>query len=70
MVKLQFYSTNRDVLDSFLECYLNVKGEVVIMITDNDSESSRLVSLDKETAIKLTKELKKNISFMKEAING
>lgn len=49
-----------------LQLYVNISGMLFIEIEDIDSDifASQYTVLDKETAIKLSRELKKQISLM------
>jgi len=61
-VKLIFFGDNEEEL----ECYLNTKDEITIIIGQQDDHEleKRLISLDKPTAIRLVKTLKTIISQM------
>lgn len=66
MITLDFHSTDRSQLNSSISAYANTNNELFIMINDKDEAYPVLkcVALDKETAIKLVKELRKQISFL------
>ena len=51
-----------------IHCFVNTQGGLYINITDNDSEcyNEQYTVLDKETAIKLSRELRKQISLMED----
>ena len=67
-VKLLFYGTNESVFENFsIECFANVNGHISIIIEDNDDTdyiNMKAIVLDKETAIRLSKELRKQISIL------
>ena len=63
-VKLLFCGTeNSETNDRHLECFRNVNNEIFIQITPPDHYFN-WICLDKSTAIKLHRELKKQISFL------
>jgi hypothetical protein len=68
MVKLVFYGTESSKSnDHELEAYLNSKNEIYIGISDGDQfNGGTYICLDKPTAIKFHRELKKQISFIQE----
>jgi len=67
MVKLEFHTTEKSNLDTFLQCYCNDSNEIFIKIDEVEREfPSQCICLDKETAIKFSKELRKQISFIEE----
>lgn len=62
-VRLVFSGTERSGTDDMsLVCYANSENEIFLQIYEGDSGD--FICLDKETAIKLHKELKKQISFL------
>jgi hypothetical protein len=64
--KLVFGGTEKSSTQNHeLVCYLNSSNEIFISIDSKDGYSS-YVCLDKYTAIKLHRELKKQISFIEE----
>lgn len=65
MVTLDFHSTIRSKANSKLRAYCNAENELYIEIEHDDYPSSH-ICLDKETAIKLAKEIRKQISFIKD----
>ncbi len=65
MVTLDFHSTERSKVNSKLRAYYNAENELYIEIEHDDYPAS-YVCLDKETAIKLAKEIRKQISFIKD----
>lgn len=70
--KLVFMPTDRLELNVELEAFCNKNNEICIYITDTDSKEFQLITLDKHTAIRLVKHLKKEISYImeSEANNG
>ena len=67
-VKLSFYGTE-NTEDTFLECFYNTNNEIYICIEENDRPPSH-ITLDKSTAIKLSKTLRTEISKMEDVNNG
>ncbi len=66
MVKLVFYGTEKSNTDQTeLTAYLNTKNEIFISIEREDYPAN-YICLDKATAIKFHRELKKQISFIQE----
>ena len=63
MVTLEFHSTQRSGSDTKLQVRANTFGEIFIQI-EMDGIPAAFICLDKETAIKLAKELRKQISFI------
>jgi hypothetical protein len=66
-VKLSFYGSNfSKTTEHKLECYANADDEIYISIEmdGNNDFFSAFISLDKETAIKLSRELRKQISLI------
>jgi hypothetical protein len=71
-VKLVFSGTETSkTQDHNLVCYLNTNNNIYIRIEEYATQSSH-ICLDRATAIKLHRELKKQISFIKseEVYNG
>lgn len=63
-VKLLFYGTEKsNTLGNTIECFANYQGEISIFI-EEESKPAVLICLDKETAIRFVKELKKEISIL------
>jgi hypothetical protein len=66
-VKLIFQGTKgSQTSETGLECYLNASNEIFIKIKDYDDScyhNTQIICLDRDTAIKLHRELKKQISF-------
>lgn len=65
MVTLDFHSSEKSKVNSKLRVYCNSENELFIEIELDDCISS-YVCLDKETSIKLAKEIRKQISFIKD----
>lgn len=69
-VKLLFYGTEESVFEnSSIECFANVNGHISIIIEDHDNDdddciNAKAVVIDKETAIRFAKELRKQISIL------
>lgn len=62
---LNFYGTENTKTDkNVLEVYVNIQNEITVSIKEEDVEHLTYISFDKQTAIKLVKELKKQISLM------
>lgn len=66
-VKLSFQGTEKSSSDlRELECYAG-NNEIVVLITDTDCEhdyNQQFVALDKSTAIRLSRELRKQIALI------
>jgi len=66
-VKLSFQGTEKSSTNLIeLECYSG-NNEVVVFITDTDcghGYNQQFIALDKETAIRLSRELRKQISLL------
>lgn len=67
MVTLDFHSTERSKCNSRLRLWYNNFNELFIEIETDDQPSS-FICLDKDTAIKLSKEMRKQISFLEDKI--
>jgi len=65
MVTLDFHSTERSDIKSKLRVWYNSENELYIEIEHEDSPAG-YICLDKETAIKLAKEIRKQISFLED----
>ena len=68
-VKLIFGGSQKhECFERTIECFVNTHGGLCIVITDNECEynNQQFTVLDKETAIKLSRELRKQISLMEE----
>lgn len=63
-VKLLFYGTEKSRTEGHsIECYVNVSDEISIVLTEENS-SPTLISLDKNTAIRFAKEIRRQISMI------
>jgi hypothetical protein len=70
-VKLIFGgSPDYECFERVLEVYVNQNGGLFIQITDMESEyiNSQFTVMDKATAVKFSRELRKQISLMEEEI--
>jgi len=66
-VKLIFCGSEKsETQEHQLQCYQNTNNEIYITIDVINSCYSSFICLDKSTAIKLHRELKKQISFITE----
>lgn len=66
--KISFLGTERSNTDEHeLQCYHSIFNEIFIDI-DMMNGYSAYICLDKQTAIKFHKELKKQISYMQEGV--
>jgi hypothetical protein len=67
-IKLKFYGTeNSNTETQTLEIYCNEDNEIYVNIKDEDSNHSfyeQHICLDKETAIKLSREIRKQIALI------
>lgn len=64
MVKLVFYGSEESIsLDTELRCFCNTHDEIFIGIREKDSPEI-WITLDKSTAIKFSKELRKQIALL------
>jgi hypothetical protein len=67
-VELKFTSTQRSELQTELIAHCNQNNEIYIEIKEPDERTHdwdyQFICLDKETAIKLAKELRKQISML------
>lgn len=62
-VKLLFYGTKQSGTQEIsIECFQNSYNEITIKIDEGRDFPLSFISLDKETAIKLSKELRKQIA--------
>ena len=63
-IKMLFYGTEtHNTEHTYVECFANDHNEIFIQV-EMDSCPASYLSLDKETAIKFQRELKKQISFL------
>lgn len=72
-VKIVFCGSEKSELDCMeLQCFKNTREEIFLSIKDTriDDEyyGSQFICLDKATAIKLHRELKKQISYIQEDV--
>lgn len=67
-IQLKFYGTeNTETQDNSLEVFVNSQSEITILIKDESVShdfNKQLVSLDKATAVKLSRELRKQIALI------
>lgn len=69
-VKLLFNGTKTNGTEEHeIVCYLNAYNEIFIKISMPNWEDS-FISLDRNTAIKFHKELKKQISYIESEVNN
>lgn len=61
-IRLFFYGTNQNE-NTRLECFCNASNEISIFIEDV-GHSIESISLNKETAIRLSRELRKQIALI------
>ena len=62
---LKFYGTEKtNTNKTVLEAFPNAVNEITISIKEEDVEHITVISFDRETFIKLVKELKKQISLL------
>ena len=64
-VKMVFYDGEKEKVE--LQCYATIENNVNICIEDTSCEHNyniQIISLDKSTAIRLVRELKKQIGFL------
>lgn len=69
-IKLVFLGTEKSSTENTeLQCYHNTRNEIYLCIqSENDYPS--FICLDKHTAIKFHKELKKQISYFEEEVSN
>lgn len=67
-IKLLFYGCIESGFEeTFIECFANTKNRIFISIeNEENSFPSQFIALDKSTAIKFSKELRKQISILSE----
>jgi len=67
-VQLKFYGTQKtNTQENSLEVFLNSEDEITILIKDESVShdfNRQLLSLDKQTAIRLSRELRKQIALI------
>lgn len=71
-VKTIFCSSDLSDYTSELQVYANADGELYISITSdsNDPYAYQWICLDKQTAIKFSKSVRREISFLKDGEEG
>lgn len=63
-------SINSSKPKNTLEVFANIQNRISITITDSFLVYPSVIELNKETAIKLHRELKKQISFLESEVNN
>lgn len=66
-----FFCGSKETQKTTLRCYYNKKEDIYIEIDSGekgDFSNIQFITLDKETAIKLHRELKKQISFIRKEV--
>ena len=64
-VKLLFYGTEESETENVsIECFYNAGCELSIVINQGEYYPKKFIVLDKSTAIKFSKELRKQIALM------
>jgi hypothetical protein len=67
-VKLKFYGTEETKTENqSLEIFANQSKEITLIINDEDVDlvlNKQIISLDKQTAIRLSRELRKQIALL------
>jgi hypothetical protein len=64
-VKLLFYGTEKtETQNTCIQCFCNASNEISVIITDK--EGREIISMDKPTAIKFSRELRKHIALISE----
>ena len=64
-VKLLFYGTEKTNTENItLECFHNSVNELSMVINDNDFSNQLVISFDKETAVRFSRELRKQIALI------
>ncbi|CAB4148983.1 hypothetical protein UFOVP523_36 [uncultured Caudovirales phage] len=66
-IKIKFYGTELSKTDNIdLECYSGNNEIVVVLSTNDDSHynNTKCIALDKQTAIRLSRELRKQIALI------
>lgn len=64
-VKLLFYGTEESETENVsIECFYNVGRELSIVIDEEKLQRKKFIVLDKSTAIRFSKELRKQIALM------
>lgn len=66
--KTVFLSSEKSGVKHEMECFLNDRNEIFITIFDSENVyDEKFICLDKTTAIKFVKHLKKEIAFLMES---
>ena len=64
-VKLLFYGTEKSETENItIECFCNAHNELCVIIDEGSEFSKRIIVLDKSTAIRFSKELRKQIALI------
>ncbi len=64
-VKLLFYGTEESETENVsIECFYNAGRELSIVIDEEQLQRKKFIVLDKSTAIRFSKELRKQIALM------
>ena len=70
-VRTLFSGTERSsTYEDDLKCYVNNFNEIYLSVKETSSDLEVFICLDKSTAIKFHRELKKQISFLEEEVNN
>lgn len=70
-VKMVFYDCKEEKVE--LQCYATIENNVNVCIEDTSCDHDyniQIISLDRSTAIRLVRELKKQIGFLEGGQNG
>lgn len=72
-VKTIFCSSEKSDVNHELDCYCNYNNEIAIFITDpehrDDLSFSQFIAFDRETAIKFSKHLRREIAKIEREVN-
>lgn len=64
-IKLVFLSSDKSGIKTEMQCFYNTQNEIYISISNGESiMDQQFICLDKETAVKFVKHLKKEISYI------
>ena len=69
MVTLNFNSSEKSGKYSYLRTFISTEDELIVSVVE-DGKVCGFVCLDRESAIKLAKEIRRQVSFMEEVSNG
>jgi hypothetical protein len=70
-IKLVFLSSEKSEVNSEMECFYNDKNEIFITIYDSeDIYNQQFICLDKDTAVKFVKHLKREISYIESEVKN